>query len=465
MPNTFIQASLATVLLSAAAGTAGDVAHRAMGAPNIVFILVDDLGYGDLSCYGATDLRTPHIDGLAEQGLRFTHAYANCPVCSPTRASLLTGRYPGNAGVPGVIRTHATDNWGYLAPDAVLLPQRLREAGYETAIIGKWHLGLRPENHPVRRGFGRFRGFLGDMMDDYEHHRRHDINYMRHDFDEIDPDGHATDLFTDWACEYIETSAPRDEPYLLYLAYNAPHSPIQPPATWVQRVRARDPDLPEKRAKFVAFVEHLDDGIGRVLRSIESSGEADDTLIVFTSDNGGATWFGASNCELRGTKGGMYEGGIRVPQIVVWSDHVESQTETPLDMLTMDWYPTLCELVGLDPPNDIDGLSFAALLTGDPQAPAERPLFWERREGGDRFMGKVAYAARLGPWKICQPSPNEPFELYNLADDPRETTDLRESEPKRFRELARMLQSHIQASGRVPWQPPDEPAITPSASP
>ncbi|HUG20300.1 MAG TPA: sulfatase-like hydrolase/transferase, partial [Planctomycetaceae bacterium] len=177
---------------------------HAADQPNILLILADDLGYGDLSCYGATDLKSPHVDALAKQGLKFTNFYANCPVCSPTRAALLTGRYQEMVGVPGVIRTHADNNWGYLAEDAVLLPELLAQAGYTSGIVGKWHLGLESPNTPIERGFDFFHGFLGDMMDDYYNHRRHGINYMYRNRTEIDPEGHATDLFSQWAVDYIK---------------------------------------------------------------------------------------------------------------------------------------------------------------------------------------------------------------------------------------------------------------------
>ena len=256
--------------------------------PNIVIILVDDLGYGDLSSYGARDLRSPHIDKLVASGMRFDLFYANCPVCSPTRASILTGRYPELVGVPGVIRTHPENSWGYLAEDAVLLPAALRQAGYDTAIVGKWHLGLETPNLPNERGFQWFRGFLGDMMDDYYSHRRHGINYMRADTMEIDPQGHATDLFTTWACQYLRQAAGGKRPFYLYLAYNAPHDPIQPPVEWLQKVRQREPELSDKRAKLVALIEHLDDGIGQLMTTLEQTGLADNTLVFFTSDNGGS---------------------------------------------------------------------------------------------------------------------------------------------------------------------------------
>ncbi|MBN1362975.1 MAG: sulfatase-like hydrolase/transferase, partial [Sedimentisphaerales bacterium] len=273
--------------------------------PNIIVILVDDLGYGDLSSYGATDLKTPNIDTLMESGMRFDRFYANCPVCSPTRAALLTGRYPDLVGVPGVIRTHLKDNWGFLSPHAVLLPQLLKRAGYHTAIVGKWHLGLTSPNRPNERGFDHFHGFLGDMMDDYYSHRRHDINYMRLDDTEIDPEGHATDLFTDWAIDYLRQRAQAKQPFFLYVAYNAPHTPIQPPDEWLERVRQRERGISDRRAKLVALIEHLDAGIGKVMDAVRQAGLSDNTLIVFTSDNGGQLGVGANNGALRAGKQDM----------------------------------------------------------------------------------------------------------------------------------------------------------------
>jgi arylsulfatase A-like enzyme len=260
---------------------------KAIQKPNILLILVDDLGYGDLSSYGAIDLQTPNIDSLMNAGMRFDRFYANCPVCSPTRAALLSGRYPDLVGVPGVIRTHPPDSWGYLDPEAVMLPEQLKLAGYHNAIIGKWHLGLESPNTPTERGFDFFHGFLGDMMDDYYDHRRHGRDYMRRNKDLIHPVGHATDLFSQWASDYIHGRKDQKDPFFLYLAYNAPHTPIQPPDSWYQRVKAREPNITDRRAKLVALIEHMDYGIGTVIEALKVSGQLDETLIIFTSDNGG----------------------------------------------------------------------------------------------------------------------------------------------------------------------------------
>ncbi|MCA9170315.1 MAG: sulfatase-like hydrolase/transferase, partial [Planctomycetales bacterium] len=208
--------------------------------PNFVVIFADDLGYGDVSTYHASDVQTPHIDRLAAEGMLFTTMRANCTVCSPSRAALLTGRYPDRVGVPGVIRTNADDSWGYFDPQAVTLADELRRVGYHTAIVGKWHLGLESPNTPTERGFDLFHGFLGDMMDSYTTHLRQGQNYMRRNSEQIDPTGHATDLFAEWAEEYLRARAERPEqPFFLYLAFNAPHFPIEPPAEWYERARRR----------------------------------------------------------------------------------------------------------------------------------------------------------------------------------------------------------------------------------
>jgi arylsulfatase A-like enzyme len=417
---------------------------------NIVVILVDDLGYGDLSSYGAKDLKTPHIDGLVAAGIRFDNFYANCPVCSPTRASLLTGRYPDKVGVPGVIRTHITNNWGHLAPQAVLLPKLLKRAGYHTAIVGKWHLGLQSPNIPNVRGFDHFHGYLGDMMDDYYNHRRHGINYMRLNSKEIDPKGHATDLFTQWAIDYIKERAKSKRPFFLYLAYNAPHTPIQPPKDWLEKVKKREKNISDKRAKLVALIEHLDDGIGKVIASLKRNDLDDNTLIIFTSDNGGQLNVGANNGPLRAGKQDMYEGGIRVPMCAVWPEKIKAGSRGDRVALTMDLFPTICEAAGAVVDNEIDGRSILPTLLGKSRPAEERFLFWVRREGGG-YGGRAYYAARYGDFKLMQNNPFEPLQLYNLKEDPKEQKPLERRHPM-YNKLFSALRNHIIEAGAVPWE-------------
>lgn len=420
--------------------------------PNIVLIVADDLGYGDLSSYGAEDLHSPALDSLAASGIRFTQFYANSPVCSPTRASLLSGRYPPQAGVPGVIRTHESNNWGNLAQDIELLPEKLRPRGYHTAMVGKWHLGLNAPQRPVDRGFDHFEGFLGDMMDDYYNHRRHGINYMRRGEEVIYPEGHATDLFTDWAVHYIESRTVSTAPFFLYLAYNAPHTPIQPPEEWVTKVQQREGDIDDDRAKLVALIEHMDHGIGKVMAALKETGFYDNTLVIFVSDNGGQLNVGARNGPLREGKGTVYEGGIRVPAIASWPGRIAPSTTSDALLTTMDIYPTLLEAARARITQIIDGTSFLGSLLGGPDPDPNRLLFFSRREGGLRFGGKTIEAVRQGPWKLLQNSPYAPLELYNLERDPLETTDLSSAEPDVFRRLAAELLQYVQEAGNVPWQ-------------
>ena len=420
--------------------------------PNILLILVDDLGYGDLSINGGTDIHTPHIDALCEKGMMFSNFFANSTVCSPTRASLLTGCYPDISGVPGVIRTHETNSWGYLREDLATLPQLLKKAGYKTAIIGKWHLGLESPNTPNERGFDFFHGFLGDMMDDYWTHLRHGNNYMRLNQEAIQPKGHATDIFSDWAIDYLLKAKQKDSPFFLYLAYNAPHFPIQPPAVWLEKVKQREPDLSGTRAKNVAFVEHMDDAIGRVLGFLNSTNLAENTLVIFSSDNGGSLPHGASNGPLRGGKQDLYEGGIKVPTCFVWKNHIQAGSKTENIGLTMDIYPTLLDVAGVEPQHQIDGISLYPTLTGKNQNTSGRTIHFMRREGG-RYGGLCYYATRQGDFKLLQNTPYEPIQLFNLATDPLEQHPL-DASVDEFDDLKYLQSQHIRKAGAVPWQQP-----------
>lgn len=426
--------------------------NKAEKKPNVLIILTDDQGYFDVAACGAKDLVTPHMDQLFKEGMKFNFFYANSPVCSPTRASLITGLYPDKAGVPGVIRTHAENSWGYLNPKAVTIADKFKEGGYHTAIIGKWHLGLEKPNIPSMRGFDLFKGYLGDMMDDYWTHRRHGINYMRHNEQEIDPDGHATDIFSRWAIEYINDYGSAEKPFFLYLAYNAPHFPVQPPEGWLEKVKNRAPELSEGRAKLVAFIEHLDHGIGTVIDALKKNGVYENTVIVFTSDNGGLLRDEANNGPLRDGKQSVYEGGLRVPTTIVWKDHIISGSSTDYRAATMDLYPTLLEIADINIKHNIDGVSFLQVLRGETVGDMDRLLYFTRREGGSRYGGLTIQAVQLNDWKLLQNSPFESQELYNLREDPYETINLIESEPEQYRNLNELMMKQLQEGGKIPWQ-------------
>ena len=428
------------------------VVAQAEPSPNIVLIMADDLGYGDLSSYGAEEMQTPHIDSIAEQGVRLTNYYANSTICSPTRAALMTGKFSDLAGVPGVVRPDTNDSYGYLDPALELMPSYLKKKGYTTALIGKWHLGLASPNLPNERGFDLYRGHLSGMMDYYTH-EHHGLSTLRHNKMPISVEGHATDLFSDWAIEYLHEQQGSDRPFFLYLAYTAPHSPIQPPENSVERVMARDPGLDEKRAKFVALVEHMDDGIGRVLDTLKKTGQLKNTLVIFVSDNGGAEWFGADNGPLRGGKQDLFEGGIKVPGMAMWPGKIKPGTNRDDVMLSMDWLPTFAALFGMEVTHETDGRDMSAVLLGGVAPANDRTLIWVRREGRD-MMGIPHYAVRHGDYKLVV---NHPFEaplLFNLADDPFEQNPLEMKGNLLARQLEDLLQAHIIASGRVPWRDP-----------
>ena len=423
----------------------------AKSKPNIIVILVDDLGYSDLSSFGGKDIRTPAIDKLMQSGLRFDQFYSNCTVCTPTRASLMTGRYPDIVGAPGVIRQRSENSWGYFLPTGPTLPQLLKKSGYHTGMVGKWHLGFESPNIPNDRGFDFFHGFLADMMDDYWTHLRGGVNWMRFNKETVKPKGHATEVFTRWAIDYLKKqSADKDRPFFLYLAYNAPHFPIQPPKDWLDKVKAREPQLDKKRATNVAFVEHMDHEIGKFLDAVKEEGISEETLIVFSSDNGGSLPHGALNGQLRGGKQDHWEGGIRVPTCAVWPGVIPRGRSNELG-ITMDLVPTLCEIANVKIEHEIDGQSLAPIWLENAKGQSDRTLIWVRREGNRRYQGRTYYAIRRGPWKLLQNTAFEPMQLVNLAKDPREESPTTPNS-KIGNELTRALMDHLMKAGKTPWQ-------------
>lgn len=406
--------------------------------PNIIFILADDLGYGELGSYNAENTKTPIIDELANKGITYTRAYANSTVCSPSRAAILFGDYPDKLGVPGVVRDMEYNTWGNLRDDAVGLPEKLKQKGYQTALIGKWHLGYQAPDLPNDRGFDYFKGFVGDMMDDYYTHLRGGVNWMRENQTTINPEGHATDLFTDWSVNYIKQQAKSEDPFFLFLAYNAPHDPVQPPEEFLEDVKSRHPDLPLKRQKMIAFVEHLDQNIGKVVRELEKQQIDKETLIIFTSDNGGALNHGARNLPYNGGKGDMLEGGIRVPCIVSWKGMIDSKVVNK-PFLLMDFYDHLVAL-----PDDAN-----SVVNNLSNSPSEGDMIWMRREG-HKFGGRAYYAISDGKFKLLQNGPFEPYQLFDLSLDSLETSPI--NNPKAEKELYKKLMKHIQESGKTPWQ-------------
>jgi arylsulfatase A-like enzyme len=379
------------------------------GRPNIVLIMCDDLGYGDVGFTGATAYATPHIDRIARDGLVLPQAYSSAPVCSPTRVALMTGRYPQRepCGLHEPLTSHPIG----LPTDPPTLPRLLKDAGYHTALVGKWHLGMLRQYHPLQHGFDEFYGFLGPAADyvtkrDTEHGRV----YFHDGEDPIRPDGYLTDVLTARAERILR--AERDRPLFLSLQYNAPHWPWQAPgdAAYPDSVSASSGGSPET---FAAMMRSLDDGVGRVLAALEASGRARDTLVVFTSDNGGERFSHMGPFSHR--KMTVGEGGIRVATAVRWPARIPAGGRCEQVCATMDWTATFLALAGARSPRPLDGLDLAPMLLG--AAPTARTLFWRVTQ---RRQQK---AVRRGDLKFVVNESGE--HLYDLATDPGEERDLR----------------------------------------
>jgi arylsulfatase A-like enzyme len=422
--------------------------------PNVLVIMVDDLGWGDLSVFGAKDLKTPEIDTLMGKGIRFTDFTANCCVCSPSRAAFLTGRFQDMVGVPGVIRTNDSSNWGYFDPAAVTLPQILGKEGYRTSLIGKWHLGLKSPNTPNERGFEEFHGFLGDMMDDYWDHRRGGINFMYHNSKLLETKGaHATDLFTDWSIEELKKAKADGRPFFQFLAYNAPHDPIHPPADWLEKFKKNNPSVNDKRAKLGALIEHLDYSIGRVLKSLDELGFTENTMIVFTSDNGGKLADEANNGPWKSGKTHVYEGGLKVCTSITWPGKINAGRVSEFRGMTMDIFPTILEALGIKYDVALDGQSIFKEMTQGNQVP-----FAERNQFYTWLQGYKKHALRKGDWKLVKDDEKSAYELYNIALDPYEKNDLSKTNPEKFHDMMKIMQAYLDETAKINWQRPSQQA-------
>ena len=400
--------------------------------PNLVLILADDLGYGDTSPYGGW-IDTPHLDRLAREGLRFTDFYASGPVFSPTRAGLLTGRYQQRAGIPGVVYAAPDRNRHHgLHPHEITLAERLRAAGYATGAFGKWHLGYAPRYNPVHHGFDEFRGYVSGNVD-YVSHVDQAGFYDWWDGDRlVNERGYVTHLITEHAVDFIERH--RDRPFLLYLPHEAPHYPYQGPDDPAFRI-VNQPvrevrDSAQVRRAYREMVGELDAGVGAVLDALERLDLDDNTLVVFLSDNG-ANRFG-SNGALRGRKGSLWEGGIRVPALARWPGRIAPGRTADMPALSIDWMPTFLALADAALPTGhrLDGVDLGPVLF-EARDLAPRPLFWAYND---------QTAARDGRWKLVRDLSGEPGPaLYDLAADPAETTDLAAREPERVRRMTAAL--------------------------
>ena len=431
---------------------ASSVGQSALGKPNILFIVADDLGYADCGVQGCVDIPTPHIDSIAKAGIRFTDAYVTGPVCSPSRAALMTGRYHQRDGVDDWVRPGGSG----LVAEVPTIASYLSAAGYRCALIGKWHLGEEGADHPLRRGFEHFFGVLGgechylpDRTSALSQERMRYSGIFRNR-DAVEPKEYVTDVFGREAVDFIRGQRDGARPFFLYLSFNAVHTPLEAPVDGLARFsRIADP----RRRIYAAMLAAMDENIGRVLAALHETGLEKDTLICFLSDNGGPITRnapnGATNTPLRGGKGQTWEGGIRVPMFMKWSGVLEPGMETR-PVIQMDLTATALKLAGLRPdaawPLDgIDLLPFLKGCGGDPH----RMLCWEYED---------QWAIRKGDWKLVFGESSGAVELsqpglFDLRSDRSEAQDLAAKYPEKVQDMQRDWQAwsrEVKGSKRVP---------------
>ena len=410
--------------------------------PNFIVFLTDDQGYGDLSCMGATDFVTPHLDRLAQDGARFTCWYSNSPVCSPSRAALLTGRYPGNGGVRSILAGHRTSTG--LPSSTPTIATALKDLGYQTYLSGKWHLGLAEESRPHNHGFDRWHGHMAGCIDYYSHifywganrggpgeNPTHDL---WEDNEEVWQNGkYFTELIVDKAIQYIREAKKSDQPFFLYIPFNAPHYPMHAPKKYMDRFA----HLPWDRQVMAAMLSAVDDGVGEIMAELKRQGVAENTCTFFTSDNGPSResrnwldgnldpYYGGTAGKLKGHKFSLFEGGIREPGIVHWPARIPAGQVLDTPVASMDVFPTILQAAGGDVSRyEIDGINTMPLITDQKPLP-ERDIFWEQ---GDQT------AMRRGPWKLVlngqlveeEAAPDEVW-LSNVESDLSEEINLKDT--------------------------------------
>jgi arylsulfatase A-like enzyme len=431
----FIKTTAATSLALAGVGL-GRTASAQSAKPNIVFIMADDLGYADVSCYGQRDYTTPNIDRLAVEGLKFTQGYANSPVCSATRLALITGRYQYRlaAGLEEPISPLSPRSAG-LPPSDPTLPSLLKRVGYGTTLVGKWHLGSLPDFSPLRSGYDHFFGIFGGAADYFNHgpvalRPPGSPAYYSQLYEQevpVERHGYMTNLLGDRAVQTIEGYAKSREPFLLSLHFTAPHWPWEGPDDEAESRRIRDIFHRDggSRRTYAAMVQSLDANVGRVLHSLDAGGLAGNTIVVFTSDNGGERF--SDTWPFSGMKTELLEGGLRVPSIVRWPVRIAAGSISEQVMATMDWLPTLLAAGGTSPDQayPADGEDLGPILTGR-AAPHPRKVYWRYHAGSQR-------AIRDGNWKYLLIAGNE-F-LFDVVNDPRERANLRDRERDIFDRL------------------------------
>lgn len=407
--------TLALLLLSGAISAAQD-------RTNIVLIVSDDQGYADISCYPHPDeVSTPGMDRIAAEGVRMTNGYASCPVCAPTRAGLLTGRYQQRFGF-----YTAADSRAGLPRSEITVAELLRSAGYATGVFGKWHLGYEPRFRPLERGFAAFYGFLGHGGHDYfDLSKTDDVRSIYRDRAPIDDTGYLTRNITRNAVDFIEAN--HDRPFFAYVPYNAVHNPIQAPEDYIGRFSNSDP----QRNTYLAMLAIMDEGIGEILDLLDRLDLAEDTLVIFFSDNGGARGTTAVNGTLRDYKHSVYEGGIRVPFLLRWPGRIPAGSVSDEPVISIDAFSTILSAAGVEAPADraVDSRDIVPALSGAQVRPLHEALYWNWIDKDS----EKGWAVRKGRWKLLTNKGG--LELYDLEADLSETRNLVSAEPEVVEEL------------------------------
>lgn len=424
-------AAAGMIALAMRVGTRG--AQSPAKPPNIVFILADDLGYADVSCYGRPDLSTPSIDRIASRGLRFLQAYANSAVCSATRTALITGRYQYRLRL-GLEEPLAGNADVGLPPEHPTLPSLLKKVGYSSTLVGKWHLGVLPRFGPLKSGYDHFYGFRGGAVDYFSHTTGRDKEDLWDDDVLIHQVGYLTGLLGDRALEVVNKYAKSGQPFLVSLHFSAPHWPWEAPGDKAESERLRQPgsggiaDFDGGSQKtYQRMIEEMDRQIGRVLQALDANGLTENTIIIFTSDNGGERF--ADTWPFTGKKTELLEGGLRIPALISWPARIPQGRTIDQVAISMDWMPTLLAAAGTepDPSYAVDGMNLLPALTQN-AAPVPRKLFW-------RYKANRQRAARDGDYKFLKILDNT-F-LFNVVEDPLERANLKDRQKDVYLRLVR----------------------------
>lgn len=408
---------------------------QAQQRPNVLLIYSDDQGWADLGCYGAEDIQTPFLDSLAGAGVRFTQFYSTSPICSPSRASLLTGRYPQRAGLPGNASSYHGDDG--MPSEQYTLGELFKDGGYRTAHIGKWHVGYSPATMPNAQGFDHSFGFMGGCIDNYSHFfywdgpNRHDL--WKNGKEIYRPGAYFPDLMLEEAAAFLEQD--KETPFFMYWAINIPHYPLQGEKKWLDFYK----DLSSPRDKYAAFVSTMDEKIGELLQKLSELGLAENTIVVYQSDQGFSSEernFGGGGAAgpYRGSKFSLFEGGIRVPSIISWPGHIPTGEVRDQIATNIDWFPTLASYCGIDlPKRKIDGKSLVPIIASPTAQSPHSTLYWQSQGSKDNPQ----WAVRDSDWKLLH-SPygnrkgelnSEGYTLVNLNDDPSEQHNLADKYP------------------------------------